>query len=60
MARVLILVIRLAAHVEALVKAAAEGVTAAGRQVDVERVPETVPGEVAACFITRSTRMRCS
>ena len=47
MARVLILYYSAYGHVEALARAAAEGVSAGGAQVDVRRVPETVPEEVA-------------
>ena len=47
MARVLILYYSAYGHVEALAKAAAEGATAGGAHVDVRRVPETVPEEVA-------------
>jgi len=47
MANVLVLYYSSYGHVEALARALAEGVTAGGAQVDVKRVPETVPEEVA-------------
>jgi len=47
MAKVLVLYYSSYGHVEALARALAEGVTAGGTQVDVKRVPETVPEEVA-------------
>jgi len=47
MAKVLVLYYSFYGHVEALARALAEGVTAGGAQVDVKRVPETVPEEVA-------------
>jgi len=47
MAKVLVLYYSSYGHVEALARALAEGVTAGGAQVDVKRVPETVPEEVA-------------
>jgi NAD(P)H dehydrogenase (quinone) len=34
-------------HIEAMAKAVAEGAREAGTQVDVKRVPETVPAEIA-------------
>ena len=34
-------------HIEAMAKAVAEGAREAGAQVDVKRVPETVPAEIA-------------
>ncbi len=47
MARVLVLYYSSYGHVEALAKALAQGATDAGAQVDIRRVPETVPDEVA-------------
>ncbi len=47
MAKVLVLYYSSYGHVEVLARALAEGVTAGGAQVDVKRVPETVPEEVA-------------
>lgn len=47
MARVLVLYYSSFGHVEALAKAVAQGVSDAGAQVDIRRVPETVPEEVA-------------
>jgi len=47
MARVLVLYYSSYGHVEALAKAVAQGATDAGAQVDIRRVPETVPEEVA-------------
>ena len=47
MAKVLVLYYSAYGHVEAMAHAAAEGARAAGAQVDVKRVPETVPEEVA-------------
>lgn len=47
MARVLVLYYSSFGHVEALTKAVAQGVSDAGAQVDIRRVPETVPEEVA-------------
>ena len=47
MAKILVLYYSAYGHVEALARAVAEGATAAGAQVNVKRVPETVPEEVA-------------
>lgn len=47
MAKVLVLYYSTYGHVEAMAHAVAEGARAAGAQVDVRRVPETVPDEVA-------------
>ena len=47
MAKVLVLYYSAYGHIEAMAKAVAEGAAAAGAQVDVKRVPETVPEEVA-------------
>jgi len=47
MAKVLVLYYSSYGHVEALAKAVAQGATDAGAQVDIRRVPETVPEEVA-------------
>lgn len=47
MAKVLVLYYSSYGHVEALAEAMAEGARAAGAQVDIKRVPETVPEEIA-------------
>ena len=47
MAMVLVLYYSSYGHIEALAKAEADGARAAGAKVDVKRVPETVPLEVA-------------
>jgi NAD(P)H dehydrogenase (quinone) len=47
MAKVLVLYYSTYGHIETMANAAAEGARAAGAQVDVKRVPETVPDEVA-------------
>jgi len=47
MARVLVLNYSAYGHIEAMAKAVAEGAQAAGAQVAIRRVPETVPEEVA-------------
>ncbi len=47
MAKVLVLYYSSYGHVEAMAKAVAEGALAGGAQVDVKRVPETVPEHVA-------------
>ncbi len=47
MAGVLVLYYSSYGHVEALANAVAQGATDAGAQVDIRRVPETVPEEVA-------------
>ncbi len=47
MAKILVLYYSSYGHVEALAKAVAQGATDAGAQVDIRRVPETVPEEVA-------------
>jgi NAD(P)H dehydrogenase (quinone) len=47
MARVLVLYYSSYGHVETLAGAIAEGARAAGASVDVKRVPETVPDEIA-------------
>ena len=47
MAKVLVLYYSSYGHIEAMAKAVAEGAAAGGAQVDVKRVPETVPEEVA-------------
>lgn len=48
MSKVLVLYYSSYGHVEAMAEAVAEGARAAGASVDVKRVPETVPQEVAA------------
>ncbi|AKC85807.1 NAD(P)H:quinone oxidoreductase [Pseudoxanthomonas suwonensis] len=47
MAKVLVLYYSAYGHVEAMARAVAEGAAGAGAQVDVKRVPELVPAEVA-------------
>ena len=47
MAKVLVLYYSSYGHIEAMAKAVAEGAAAGGAQVDVKRVPETVPDDVA-------------
>jgi len=47
MAKVLVLYYSSYGHIETMAGALAEGARAAGAQVDIKRVPETVPAEVA-------------
>ena len=47
MAKVLVLYYSAYGHIEAMANAVAEGVREAGAQVDIKRVPELVPEEVA-------------
>jgi len=47
MAKVLVLYYSSYGHIEAMAKAVAEGAARGGAQVDVKRVPETVPEDVA-------------
>lgn len=47
MAKVLVLYYSSYGHIETMAKAVAEGASAAGAQVDIKRVPETAPLEVA-------------
>jgi NAD(P)H dehydrogenase (quinone) len=47
MAKVLVLYYSSYGHIEKMAQAVAEGVRNAGAQVDIKRVPETVPDEVA-------------
>ncbi len=47
MAKVLVLYYSSYGHVEQMAEAAAKGARAAGAQVDIKRVPETVPDDVA-------------
>jgi NAD(P)H dehydrogenase (quinone) len=47
MAKVLVLYYSSYGHIETMAKAVAEGAAAAGAQVDIKRVPETAPMEVA-------------
>ena len=47
MAKVLVLYYSSYGHIETMAKAVAEGAAAAGAQVDIKRVPETAPLEVA-------------
>jgi len=48
MAKVLVLYYSSYGHIETMANAVAEGARAAGATVDVKRVPETVPAEIAA------------
>ncbi len=48
MSKVLVLYYSSYGHIEAMAKAVAEGATATGATVDIKRVPETAPTEVAA------------
>ena len=48
MSKVLVLYYSSYGHIETMAKAVAEGARAAGATVDLKRVPETVPPEVAA------------
>ena len=47
MARILVLYYSAYGHIETMAHAIAEGATGAGAQVDIKRVPELVPDEVA-------------
>jgi NAD(P)H dehydrogenase (quinone) len=47
MAKVLVLYYSAYGHIEAMANAVAEGVREAGAQVDIKRVPELVPEEIA-------------
>jgi NAD(P)H dehydrogenase (quinone) len=47
MAKVLVLYYSAYGHIETMANAVAEGARAAGAQVDIRRVPETVPPEIA-------------
>lgn len=47
MAKVLVLYYSTYGHIETMAEAVAEGARAVGAQVDVKRVPETVPDEIA-------------
>ena len=47
MAKVLVLYYSTYGHVEKMAEAVAEGARSAGAQVDIKRVPETVPEEIA-------------
>ncbi|MCX7251967.1 MAG: NAD(P)H:quinone oxidoreductase [Burkholderiales bacterium] len=47
MSKVLVLYYSTYGHIETLAQAVAEGARATGAQVDVKRVPETVPAEIA-------------
>ena len=47
MSKVLVLYYSAYGHIEAMANAVAEGARQAGAQVDVRRVPELVPQEVA-------------
>ena len=48
MAKVLVLYYSSYGHIETMANAVAEGARAAGATVDIKRVPETVPAEIAA------------
>jgi multimeric flavodoxin WrbA len=56
MAKVLVLYYSAYGHIETMANAVAEGARAAGATVDIKRVPELVPEEVAKKSITSSTR----
>ena len=47
MSKVLVLYYSAYCHIEAMAKAVAEGAREAGAKVDIKRVPETVPAEIA-------------
>src|SRR5260370_33850265 len=47
MAKVLVLYYSAYGHIEAMANAVAEGARAAGAQIDLKRVPELVPEEIA-------------
>ncbi len=47
MAKVLVLYYSSYGHIETMAKAVAEGAASAGAEVDIKRVPETAPLEVA-------------
>src|ERR1700734_782474 len=47
MSKVLVLYYSAYGHIEAMAKAVAEGAREAGAKVDIRRVPETVPAEIA-------------
>ena len=47
MARVLVLYYSAYGHIETMAAAVAEGARTAGATVDIKRVPETIPAEVA-------------
>jgi NAD(P)H dehydrogenase (quinone) len=47
MSKVLVLYYSAYGHMEAMAKAVAEGARQAGAKVDIKRVPETVPEEIA-------------
>lgn len=47
MSKVLVLYYSSYGHIEAMAEAIAEGARSAGAQVDIKRVPETVPDEIA-------------
>jgi NAD(P)H dehydrogenase (quinone) len=50
MAKVLVLYYSTYGHIETMAGAIAEGARSAGAQVDIRRVPETVPADVAKAF----------
>jgi NAD(P)H dehydrogenase (quinone) len=50
MSKVLVLYYSSYGHIEAMANAIAEGAREAGAKVDIKRVPETVPAEVAKAF----------
>ena len=47
MSKILVLYYSTYGHVETMAEAVAEGARAAGASVDIKRIPETVPEEVA-------------
>jgi NAD(P)H dehydrogenase (quinone) len=47
MSKVLVLYYSAYGHIEAMAKAVAKGAREAGAKVDIKRVPETVPEEIA-------------
>jgi NAD(P)H dehydrogenase (quinone) len=47
MVKILVLYYSAYGHIEAMAKAVAEGARGAGAEVDIKRVPELVPEEIA-------------
>jgi hypothetical protein len=56
MSKVLVLYYSTYGHIEAMAKAVAEGAREAGAKVDIKRVPETVPEEIAKGHHFKLTR----
>lgn len=56
MSKVLVLYYSSYGHIEKLAEAVAEGARSAGAQVDIKRVPETVPTEIAKAATSSSTK----